>query len=204
MTKKLKVVVLDAMGVIYSVRDDVRDLLCPFIAENGGSRDTLQIEQLYRSASLGNISAFDFWKAVNVAPELEDEYLQRHRLSDGLLDFLEQIKRRGHEVWCLSNDLSEWSRKLRLRFGLEKYITGFVISGDVGFRKPDPAIFHLLVTQSNIDPHNAIFVDDNRKNLDSAVVVGFETILFRPMDQDLASDSHKVVIDFREILSLLI
>lgn len=201
MTGKLKAILLDAMGVIYSVGDDVHDLPCPFIAEKGGSQDTLQIEQLYRSASLGNMSAFDFWKAVDVAPELEDEYLQRHRLSDGLLDFLEETKQRGHEIWCLSNDLSRWSKKLRLRFRLGKYITGFIISGDVGFRKPDPAIFRLLVKQSNMDPHNAIFVDDHKKNLDSAAVVGFETIIFRPMDQDLASDTHKVVTDFGEIIS---
>ena len=37
----------------------------------------------------------------------------------------------------------------------------------------------------------------------SAAVVGFETILFRPIDQDLVSDRHKVVIDFREVISML-
>lgn len=204
MTGKLKAIVLDAMGVIYLVGDDVHDLLCPFIAEKGGSRDILQIEQLYISASIGKISAFDFWKAVNVTPELEDEYLQKYKLSEGLLYFLKETKRRGHEIWCLSNDLSEWSRKLRLRFRLEKYITGFVISGDVGLRKPDPAIFNLLVEQANMDPHNAIFVDDNEKNLDSAVVVGLETIIFRPMYQELVNNTHKAVTNFREVISLLI
>jgi hypothetical protein len=33
-----KVLVLDAMGVIYSVGDDVVDLLCPFVREHGGER----------------------------------------------------------------------------------------------------------------------------------------------------------------------
>jgi HAD superfamily hydrolase (TIGR01509 family) len=202
LTQKLKAVVLDAMGVIYSIGDDVHGLLCPFIAEKGGSRDIPRIEQFYRSASLGNISAFDFWKAVNVDPELEDEYLQRQTLSDGLLDFLKETRQHGHEIWCLSNDVSEWSKKLRLCFGLGKYITGFVISGDVGLRKPDPAVFHVLVKQSNIDPHNAIFVDDTKRNLDSAANVGFETILFRPVEQDC--NRHKMVSDFREIKLLLV
>ena len=52
----MKVLVLDAMGVIYSVRDDVKDLLCPFIAEKDGSKDTSKIERLYHSASLGGSS----------------------------------------------------------------------------------------------------------------------------------------------------
>jgi FMN phosphatase YigB (HAD superfamily) len=201
MNTKLKVIVLDAMGVIYSVKDDVLDLLCPFIAEKGGSRDIQQIETLYRSASLGSISAPDFWRSVNIAPELEDEYLLRHTLSIGLLEFLKEIKRYGHEVWCLSNDLTEWSKKLRHRFGLEKYIAGFVISGDIGIRKPDSAIFRVLLAQSNMDPHNAIFVDDNRKNLDSAAAIGFDTILFKPTNQDLLNSRHKIAANFREIIS---
>jgi len=202
-TEELKVLVLDAMGVIYSVRDDVKDLLCPFVAEKGGTKDTTTINELYRSASLGNMSAFEFWKAVNVSSELEDEYLSKHKLSDGLVDFLEETNQRGHEVWCLSNDLSEWSRKLRLHFRLEKYFNGFVISSDVGFRKPDPAIFHRLVTQSNMDPHKAIFIDDNKKNLDSAAILGFETVVFRPVASDSTGGTHKIVNNFNDILPLL-
>jgi FMN phosphatase YigB (HAD superfamily) len=60
----------------------------------------------------------------------------------------------------------------------------------------------VLLTQSNMDPHNAIFVDDNRKNLDSAAVIGFETILFRPTNQDLLNSRHKIATDFQEIISL--
>ena len=55
----MKILVLDAMGVIYSVGDDVRDLLCPFIEEKGGTKDVPKIERLYHSASLGNMSAAD-------------------------------------------------------------------------------------------------------------------------------------------------
>lgn len=60
MSKDLKVIILDAMRVIYSVKDDVRDLLCPFIAEKGGSRDIVKIQELYHSASLGKITAWSF------------------------------------------------------------------------------------------------------------------------------------------------
>jgi FMN phosphatase YigB (HAD superfamily) len=110
----LKYLVLDAMGVIYSVGDDVKDLLCPFIEEKGGIRDVSRIESLYVSASLGSMSAFEFWEAVNLSPEVEDEYLRRHKLTDGLIGFLEEMKSRDYEVWCLSNDLSEWSRNCGL------------------------------------------------------------------------------------------
>jgi len=75
MNPPLKTIVLDAMGVIYSVGDDVSELLCPFIAEKGGLRDVGRISLLYRAASLGQMSAKEFWRAASVDPGREDDYL---------------------------------------------------------------------------------------------------------------------------------
>jgi HAD superfamily hydrolase (TIGR01509 family) len=203
-TLKINVVILDAMGVMYSVGDDVKDLLCPFIAEKGGISDIDKITSLYMAASLGNMTAVEFWQSVSVSPNLEDEYLQRHKLTDGLIEFLEAINSRGGEVWCLSNDLSEWSKKLRDRFKLERYLRGFVISGDVGLRKPDPAIFLYLIRQLNVNPTDTVFVDDNLKNLDSAAELGLKTILFDASGENLSHSSYETVRNFNELLRYLL
>ena len=83
------VLVLDAMGVIYTAADDVAELLVPFVAERGGITDAAAIADQYTRASLGQMSAADFWHAVQVSPDAEDAYLARHRLTDGLLTFLD-------------------------------------------------------------------------------------------------------------------
>jgi len=197
------VLVLDAMGVIYSVGDDVRYLLCPFIAEKGGTEDVPRIEQLYRAASLGSISAAEFWRSIGVSPTLDDEYLRRHQLSPGLIDFLETVRARGLEVWCLSNDLSSWSRKLRRRFGLDQYINGYVISADVGCRKPDPAIFHKLLARLGATPGNVLLVDDQPRNLDAAAGLGFTTVLFAPDGSGIDRGDHQIVATFGELLLLV-
>jgi len=202
-TLKTKIVILDAMGVMYSIGDDVKDLLCPFIAEKGGISDIDKITSLYTVASLGNMTAIEFWQSVGIAPSLEDEYLQRHKLADGLIEFLEAINSRGGEVWCLSNDLSEWSGKLRDRFKLERYFRGFVISGDVGVRKPDPTIFQHLIRQIDVNAGDAVFVDDNPKNLDSATELGFKTILFDTSGKNLSHSVHKSARNFNELLHCL-
>jgi len=199
----LRAIVLDAMGVIYSVGDDVIDLLCPFIAEKGGERDILKVQSLYNSASLSNIRASEFWEAVGIDPGLEDEYLNRHQLRDGLVEFLQEVKKQGYEVWCLSNDLSEWSKKLRIRFELDNYFRGFVISGDVGTRKPDQAIFSALIGQLGADPSSAIFVDDRLQNLDPAAALGFETVLFNPTGCEVTDKRHQIVSNFDDLLLLL-
>ncbi len=200
---KLRFLVLDAMGVIYSVGDDVRGILCPFLAEKGGSQDFSKILEHYELASLGKISASELWKAIDLDPALEDEYLRRYKLTDGLIDFLKAIVARGFQVWCLSNDLSQWSRKLRALFGLERYFHSFVISGDVGVRKPDRAIFEHFLQRLEVSSSDVVFVDDQIKNLDVAVGLGFSTVLFAPAGHDLTSGGHRVAATFNELLYLL-
>jgi HAD superfamily hydrolase (TIGR01509 family) len=202
-TQLLRIIVLDAMGVIFSVGNDDRDLLCPFVQEKGGTKDMSKIEMLYYSTSLGNMSSAEFWEAVGLDPGLEDEYLQRYELTDGLTDFLEAVNSQGYEVWCLSNDIGEWSEKLRARFGLDKYVRGFVISGEVGVRKPEQAIFDHLISQSTVSPRDAVFVDDQRRNLDVAAALGFNTILFAPGSHDLTDEKHIVATNFVDVLCWL-
>ena len=81
-----KILVLDAMGVIYQSCDDVEELLVPSIRENRSNIDKKTIEDLYTRASLGEFSSEEFWTKVGVDHNLEDEYLDRHRLSVGLLE----------------------------------------------------------------------------------------------------------------------
>jgi HAD superfamily hydrolase (TIGR01509 family) len=198
----MKILALDAMGVIYSARDDVLELLCPFIAEKGGIREIDTVQRIYVSASLGEISSAEFWKSVKIDPELEDAYLQRHRLSEGLLEFLEILSSQDIKVWGLSNDVSEWSRKLRGQFGLDKYFKGFVVSGDVHIRKPDSLIYRYLLKKSNASAQNIVFVDDQPKNLDVAAGLGFRTLLFEGRDQD-NKHNHDVINGFPELFKWL-
>lgn len=51
------ILVLDTMGVIYPVGDDVRDLLRPFVLEHGGGTDTARIATPSRETSLEQRSA---------------------------------------------------------------------------------------------------------------------------------------------------
>jgi HAD superfamily hydrolase (TIGR01509 family) len=197
---KIQTVVLDAMGVIYSAGDDVKDLLCPFILEKGGITDIERIKEFYISASLGNITSPELWKLAGIDHNLEDEYLQRYTLTDGLIEFLDALRSRKVDIWCLSNDVSEWSKKLRTRFGLAKYFKGFIISGDVGLRKPDPAIFHYLLKQINVHASDTVFVDDNVYNVDAAAGSGFKTILF---GTNSSYHKHKPARNFNELLTYL-
>ena len=58
--------------------------------------------------------------------------------------------------------------KLRDLYDLHAHFKGFVISGDIGVRKPDAAIYRELLSQTGVPAENMVFVDDRPKNLDAA------------------------------------
>lgn len=198
------VLVLDAMGVIYQSADDVVELLGPFIKSRRGSVDMDTVETLYTRASSGELTASQFWDAVGVAPDLEREYLAQHRLTDGLLAFLDNMPSSVGSVWCLSNDVSEWSRWLREEFCLTRYFAGFVISGDVGSRKPSAAIYEALLSKVGQPAGDCVFVDDRIKNLDAAKTLGFQTVLFSPLGAKNPNSPHPVAESFEDLGRYLI
>jgi putative hydrolase of the HAD superfamily len=172
--------VLDAMGVIFKSADDVAELLIPFIAEKSESFDEQVIHSAYLQASIGNISADEFWKRVGVAPALEDEFLSRHALNPGITELLSRAEDNGISVWCLSNDVGRWSDKLRKNLGIEEFLAGSIISGDVGVRKPDKEIYQILIHSIDYGIEDVLFVDDREKNVTAARKAGIETVMFNP------------------------
>jgi len=166
------------MGVIFKSADDVAELLIPFIAEKSGSTDEEVIQSAYLEASLGKISADEFWSQVDVASELEDEFLSRHSLNPGITELLSQAKGNSISVWCLSNDVGRWSDKLRKNHGIDKFLNGSIISGDVGVRKPDKEIYEILIHSSGYKIEDILFVDDREKNVIASREVGIETVMF--------------------------
>jgi epoxide hydrolase-like predicted phosphatase len=53
-----------------------------------------------------------------------------------------------------------------------------VISAEEGLVKPDPEIFRRALSRLGVSPHQAIFVDDRRKNVRGAQQVGLRAVLF--------------------------
>ena len=173
-----EVLMLDAMGVLYRAGDDVAELLVPFVRNHGQTGLSAEaIEREYVAASLGQIDTTTFWKGMEVDPALEDDYLAGHRLIDGTREALLRLQQRFSRIACLSNDVADWSAKLRRRFGLETWIDPWFISGDLGMRKPSPEIYRLAIERLDAQPQDVVFVDDRLRNLDAAKALGIRTAL---------------------------
>ena len=112
---------------------------------------------------------------LGVAPEgLVD------RLFGGMQPDLEMIegvraaRRAGVRTGLLSNS---WGDDRYDRAQLAELFDAWVISGEVGLRKPDPAIYALAAERLELPPEACVFVDDLPGNLKPAAAIGMATIL---------------------------
>jgi putative hydrolase of the HAD superfamily len=174
------VVAFDAMGVLYRSRDDVAELLVPYARAKGSTLDAGTIESLYTECSHGRFSSADLWRYLGAADADDEEYCSGHQLTDGVLDLLDELRSAGTRLACLSNDVSEWSAILRARFGLETRITTWVISGDIGVRKPAPQAYRSLCHGVNADAARVLFIDDRLANVRAARQAGLAAVWFGP------------------------
>jgi putative hydrolase of the HAD superfamily len=62
-----------------------------------------------------------------------------------------------------------------------------VISGEVGLRKPEPAIYALAARSLGVEPSACVFVDDFYANLEPAQELGMATVLHTDAGQTTAA-----------------
>jgi epoxide hydrolase-like predicted phosphatase len=78
----------------------------------------------------------------------------------------------------LTNNIPENSARWRSAVPIELFET-VIDSCEVGLRKPDPAIFGLLLDRMDLAPSQIVFVDDTTENVRAACALGFNGIHFR-------------------------
>ena len=199
---RVEAVALDAMGVIYPVADDLRDLLIPFLRSKGSTVTDEAIIDAFRACYRNGAPASSIWQCAGLDAgntAIEDEYLACYELSPGVREFLEAMREAAVPIYGLSNDVGEWARKRLPRLGLDGLFSGWVFSSEVRSPKPQPAIYGKLVEMLPCPPETCVFVDDRIANLEAARDAGLQTVLFGAM----SDEKHDAVQDFAALHSLL-
>ncbi|WP_196425867.1 HAD family hydrolase [Amycolatopsis camponoti] len=174
----IDVVLFDAMGVLYSSADDVGQLLVPYLRSHGCVLRREEIVLLYQECSLGKMSSADFWATAGASGASDEDYCHNHRLTEGVVAVLAELDATGVRLGCLSNDVSEWSKLLRERFGLGEYLTDWFISGDTGVRKPDPEAFAGVCRRLDVLPNRILLIDDRAENVSAARASGLQALRY--------------------------
>lgn len=112
------------------------------------------------------------------------------------VDILNELKQSKHyKLYALTNWSAETFPVALGRFEFLHWFDGIVVSGTEKNRKPFPEFYQLLLDRYSVKPENALFIDDNLRNVEAARKMGIESIRFTSPDE-LKADLRQKAITF--------
>jgi putative hydrolase of the HAD superfamily len=114
-----------------------------------------------------------------------DEILRRFVLRPNMMAAVRTLRRRGYLTAILS-DQTDWLESLNVRDRFYEEFDRVFNSYRLGKGKRDPSIFDDALRELEVEPAQALFIDDNPAHVARAAARGLHTILFRDEEQALA------------------
>jgi len=159
------------------------------IAEREGAHPLFELE-------MGRISEADYLEKM--ADALEPELGHRPQMvgfkeiffealdpNEPMIALMRELGADGRRMAMLTNNIREWEPLWRAKLPVDEIFELVVDSAFVGMRKPDPAIYELMVERlgEGIAAGNCLFVDDVLVNIEAARDLGMAAVHFRDNDQ---------------------
>ena len=123
----------------------------------------------------------------HIHDDIVDDFLARYMdiayVDKRVIDLIYKLKESGYKVYILSNMCNEIISKMGIDQVL-KDIDGYILSYQYHQIKPYKAIYETLINKYNINPEEALFVDDKKENLDTANTFGIKGHHVIPNDYD--------------------
>lgn len=95
------------------------------------------------------------------------------------VDIFKQLKQNPElKFYALTNWSAETFPIALDRFDFLQWFDGRVVSGEEKMRKPFPEFYQLLLNRYNVKPVDALFIDDNLRNVKAAEAMGIKGIYY--------------------------
>lgn len=150
---------------------------------NGGAQPLFELEK-------GTISEREFVTQLNAGISevlgrpvdlagFGDAFFAALHPNEELFAFMRELHGRGYRMAILTNNVREWEPLWRAMLPIDEIFELVVDSAFVGLRKPDPAIYELLLERLGLPAGATAFLDDLEVNCDAARVLGMNAVHFR-------------------------
>jgi putative hydrolase of the HAD superfamily len=106
--------------------------------------------------------------------------------NEALFAHYRALHERGVRFAMLTNNVREWEPLWRTKLPVDEIFETVVDSGFVGLRKPDRAIYAIVLERLELPAHECVFVDDLAVNIETARALGFAVVHFRDTEQTIA------------------
>ncbi len=192
MIEGIEAIIFDLGGVILNI--DYQRPIEAFKALGAKEVDGMYSKQvqtaLFDELETGSISEDDFWAGLSeyCPPNVTRVQLEA-AWNSILLDFplrrlqiLQQVQLH-YSTYLLSNTNSIHERAFNALLqqtvgypSLAVFFDKVYMSHRVGLRKPDPAIFKLVLRENRLTPQKTLFIDDSPQHIAAAQALGIQTI----------------------------
>lgn len=118
------------------------------------------------------------WLPLFLAEAYRGISRNRLQLYPGVLEILEELRSR-YKLAAISDAQSAWCLPEMRAVGIDGYFDPIIVSGDYGYRKPDPRLFETALTRLGVRPENVLFVgNDMYRDVYAAQKCGIKTVFF--------------------------
>jgi putative hydrolase of the HAD superfamily len=126
--------------------------------------------------------------------DLVDRIFAGMHPDEGMIAAVRAAKQAGIRTGLLSNS---WGEGRYDREELPQLFDGWVISGEVGIRKPEPRIYEMAAESIGLAPEQCVFVDDLPFNLKPAMQMGMATVLHKSAAETVPQVEHLLGVSLR-------
>jgi epoxide hydrolase-like predicted phosphatase len=188
----IRAVIFDLGGVL--VRTEDRTSRTKLAARLGLTYDELSAlvfdSQSAHQAEKGEITTEEHWDEVRKTlglskeeyPQVPLEFWGGDTLDQGLVNYLRNL-RPQYKTALLSNAWDVLRQMIEEDWKIDDAFDQIVISAEVGLVKPDRLIYERVLSDLEVKPAEAVFVDDFPENVAGAKAVGLEAIRFTSPEQ---------------------
>jgi 2-haloacid dehalogenase len=155
---------------------------------------------------------FERWlESLNIHADIEKvsrDYLlylsQQGPLLENALEIIQTLSKQ-YKMLLLTNGLKEVQRPRFNASVLEPYITDIIVSGEVGFAKPDPRIFEAAFkTIGNPSKNEVLMIGDSLSaDIQGGINYGLDTCWYNPVKVGSSLPITHTIHDLRQLLEIL-
>jgi 2-haloacid dehalogenase len=107
------------------------------------------------------------------------------------VEIFRQLKESGkYKLYALTNWQADLFNIALVRYDFLHWFDGRVVSGEEKMRKPFPGFYQLLLDRYKVKPEEALFIDDNLRNVEAAEELNIRSVHYKSPKQ-LADEMKK-------------
>jgi epoxide hydrolase-like predicted phosphatase len=189
---KIQAILFDIGGVLVRTIDRApRQALAERLGMSASDLEALVFGgESGQKAQLGQVDEAEQWAhacrqvnwPVERAVEFRTQFFGGDELDAALLAYIGRLHQ-AYKTGIISNAMNGTRALIEGSWAMTPLFDAVVLSGEVGVMKPDPRIYQLALARLEVQPGQAVFIDDFQHNIDGARAVGMRGIRFRSPNQ---------------------